>query len=136
MFHRVLLFLCALVPVCAQTSSLSGTIQDPQGAVVGGAQVTVSSKTATTGSDGRYSVSGLTNGPATLTVEATGFKKVAKPVQITGATTENVTLELETLTESVLVTAGRGTPITGRGGDLRHRLHRGRFPTPAAEQGR
>ncbi len=116
MFLRFLILLTALLPVCAQTTSLSGLVQDPKGATVVNANVTVTAgsspvKTAITSSDGRYRIDGLANGPATLAVEAEGFRRFTKAIQISGSTQQDVNLELGVLSESVLVTASGGTAI-------------------------
>ena len=85
--NKLVLLLGALMPLCAQTASLSGLVQDPMGAVVANAQVTLnpgspSSRMTSTGTDGRYQMENLANGPATLSVEAQGFGRVNKTVQI------------------------------------------------------
>ena len=115
--NKLILLLGALMPLCAQTASLSGLVQDPMGAVVANAQVTLnpgspSSRMTSTGTDGRYQMENLANGPATLSAEAQGFGRVNKTVQISGPTTQDVTLELGVLSESVLVTASRGAAVT------------------------
>jgi hypothetical protein len=77
---------CALsLAVFAQTTgSLSGSIQDPSGAAVAGAKVTVSNQAqnrqvdTTTGSDGEFSFTTLLPGTYSVTVEAQGFKKAVK----------------------------------------------------------
>jgi len=113
---RILVLLGALLPLYAQTASLSGLVHDPMGALVSNAQVALSSgsspsKTITTGSDGSYRVDGLANGPVTLTVDAEGFRRFVKTVQISGNTQQDVSLELAVLSESVLVTSSGGTAI-------------------------
>lgn len=60
-------------------SSLSGTVTDPSGAAVAGAQVTVTDastdaqRTTVSGSDGRYLVSALPVGDYAITVRKSGF---------------------------------------------------------------
>lgn len=79
-----LLFLAVLQPWGSGQSvltpgRLSGTVTDPAGAVIGGAQVLVSSpdntvvRRARTGSDGIFVVAGLPSGTYELTVAAAGF---------------------------------------------------------------
>src|SRR5262245_66619180 len=66
------------------TSSLSGTVTDPDGAVVSGATVVVKNDDtgaefrATTSSNGTYTVPSLGTGTYTVTVTATGFKQVTE----------------------------------------------------------
>ena len=68
-------------------SDLSGTVSDPNGAVVAGATVTARnsatgfSRNDTTGTDGTYTFIGLPPGDYEVTVEAPTFKKtVISPV--------------------------------------------------------
>ena len=49
-------------------------------------------KSATTGSDGRYTISALTDGPAPLTAQHQGHKNFTQAVTLSGATTTNVTM--------------------------------------------
>ena len=72
------------VPALAQYgSSLQGTVTDPSGAVVAGANVTVTnqatgvSRTTASGSSGFYRIPGLAPGSYTVDVEAAGFAKVS-----------------------------------------------------------
>lgn len=66
-------------------SSISGTVKDPNGAVIEGASVQVRSGThtglsAVTSAGGTYSFHGLTRGSYEITVTATGFKAARKDV--------------------------------------------------------
>lgn len=85
---KVLLVLCAAVllslmpaPAAAQTtvSTIEGTIKDPQGSVVAGAQVVVKSaalgieRTATSDAEGFYRITALPAGNYSLTITHTGF---------------------------------------------------------------
>ena len=85
---KVSLVLCAAVllsliaaPTLAQTtvSTIEGTIKDPQGSVVSGAQVVVKSaalgieRTATSDADGFYRVAALPAGNYSLRISHTGF---------------------------------------------------------------
>src|SRR5580704_5903386 len=72
------------VPVWAQaisTSQIKGTVQDPSGSVVPGAEVTVTqtdtsvARTVTTGADGGYLFTELAVGPYQLQVVKQGFSK-------------------------------------------------------------
>ena len=73
------------VPAIAQTSgSLSGIVQDPQGAAVSGATVTLTDpkKNLTlqgqTSSEGTFAFTTLQPGDYTVTIDAAGFKKAIK----------------------------------------------------------
>ena len=82
----LLVMVCLLsASLLAQTSgSLSGTVQDAQGGVVAGAKVMVSDVTrnfqldTTTNSDGTFTFTTLQPGTYSVTIEASGFKKVVK----------------------------------------------------------
>ena len=70
---------------------MSGVVTDVvSGAPVTGAAVAVQGKTATTGSDGRYSITGLTAGQVTLTAQHQGHVNFSQNVTISGATTTNI----------------------------------------------
>jgi hypothetical protein len=118
----------------ANRASITGTITDPQGAVVSGAIVTATnvgttiSKQATTSDDGRYSF-GVVFDPGTYTVkvEMSGFKTATSEqivLQIGDVREVNVALEPGGAGEVVTVTAeaplvesetsSRGDVITGR----------------------
>ena len=78
---------------------LSGTIKDPKGAVVAGAQISVSNNTtsrnATTDAAGRFKIEGLPPGSYKLSVSSPGFKTAEIPVVIEEARTAAVEIGLE-----------------------------------------
>ncbi|HEY7353720.1 MAG TPA: TonB-dependent receptor [Terriglobales bacterium] len=95
------------------TSTISGTITDPQGSVVPGATVTLTNtatnavRTTKSGDTGNYTFDLITPAKYRVQVEATGFKKklvenvialIAKPTQT------DVVLEVGTASETVEVT--------------------------------
>jgi hypothetical protein len=98
----------------ASAGSVSGQVTDPQGASVPGTDVTLmevdtKSKQATTTNDsGRYNFAAVEPGVYEITVSKTGFK-VAKfsqqNVSVGLVLTLNVTLEVGSLAETVVVTA-------------------------------
>src|SRR5579859_3738028 len=100
--------------VSVNGGSIQGTITDPTGAVVAGAQITIvgtdtgSTKTVVTDSAGLYSVGPLNPGNYTVNVTAGGFQKLSvKTVIRTGtATSGNFRLILGQSTETVEVNAG------------------------------
>src|SRR5215813_3370291 len=97
------------------TSSLSGTVTDPTGAVVAGATVTV--KNAASGSEfktvtsnqGTFNVPSLGAGKYVVVVTASGFKSATvQDIEIDAGTpsTVNVTLEVGQASETVVVQGG------------------------------
>ncbi len=110
-----LLTLCA-TPTQAQTASsgsITGQVSDPQGSSVPGADVTLtdigtkSKQSATTNDSGRYNFPVVNSGLYDIVVSKAGFK-VAKMAQqkvsIGLVLTVNVTLEVGSLAETVVVT--------------------------------
>jgi hypothetical protein len=103
-------------PAFAQfNASIQGTVADPTGAVVPGANVTVTNKatgvatTATTDSAGLYRVDHLQPGSYTVSVTSPSFKQsVSDNVQVLAETPRglNVTLQPGEAAQQVTVTAG------------------------------
>lgn len=86
----------------ATGADLTGTVTDPNGAVVSGATVTVRNnaagitRTTTTGDDGTYKFISLPPGEYEITAEATNFKKVIiSPVKLTVGQSADLTIKLE-----------------------------------------
>ena len=102
-----------IVPAQAVTGALLGTVQDASGAVVPGANVTltnegtnVTNKTAS-GSQGFYTFPNLNPGQYSVTVEAKGFKKMVSThnlVQVEQTTRVDMTLTPGEVTAEVTVT--------------------------------
>src|SRR5580698_8975823 len=100
----------------AQTPSaaVNGAVVDPSGASVPDAKVIivnqetgVQSQKSTSG-DGTFTIINLLPGNYLLTVEKSGFKKVALPVfklDVNQTLTENITMQLGSPTETVEVSA-------------------------------
>ena len=93
------------MPLLAQdaTGTVLGTIADPQGSVLPGAQVTVTNtgtqqkSTATTGPDGTFRVTNLPIGNYTVSVEHEGFAKTqtrAQKLQINQSLRFDIKLQL------------------------------------------
>jgi outer membrane receptor protein involved in Fe transport len=101
------------------TGTIEGTVTDPNGAVVPGATVKVTSpnlmrvQTATSDSQGRYRIANLPPGKYTVTVEAvSGFAKFEQAdisVNLSTTTTADVKLQPQGATASVEVVAGAAT---------------------------
>lgn len=93
-----------------QSGSISGTLMDPAGAVLSGAQVSIPSNDRIAFSDqqGRFFFSGLQPGDYTIVVSYIGFQRLTKPVTVNPGATTSVSLQLhvESAKQSVLVTAG------------------------------
>jgi hypothetical protein len=131
-----LFVMLAVFPVTAfgqATTSLTGTVTDPSGAVVPGAHVrlaraaTGAVRTATTGADGSYEFNQILPGIYSLTVAAAGFQRYdVRHVQlfVNSPATVNVVLRVGAQTQVVSVTstatplnttdARLGTPFTTR----------------------
>ena len=94
----------------ASTADLSGTVTDPQDAVVPGATVTVRSpatnitRTVTTNDEGRYQIFAVPPGEYELSAEAATFKKtVISPLRLTVGQSAEVTIKLEVGGQDVVV---------------------------------
>lgn len=118
-YSRLSLALFSALSLLAQDITLTGNVTDPQGAMIPDASVSVSQAGAErltrSGSDGRYRMENLRPGEAILEVSASGFQRFRRTVQLeTGAAEriEDVRLEVSALSDSVLVTAGRGAPVS------------------------
>jgi len=76
------LFLCVCASMFAQTTSLTGTVTDPSGAVIPNATITIvnsetgAQRDAVADNQGRYTISLVTPGTYKLTAKATGFTDV------------------------------------------------------------
>ncbi len=109
----VLMTLAPLAKAQVGTSTLTGRVTDPSGAVVAGVAVTITNTetnfrfSANTNEDGLYRVPYLAPGPYHLTFEAAGFKRVMRE-DITLRTGDvlavNASLELGSVADSVEVT--------------------------------
>ncbi|MBK8465502.1 MAG: TonB-dependent receptor [Chloracidobacterium sp.] len=94
----------------AAAADLSGTVTDPNGAVVSGATVqakgmgTGINRTVTTNGDGVYQFIGLPPGEYDITAEASSFKKVIiSPVRLTVGQSADLTIKLELGTATAIV---------------------------------
>lgn len=94
----------------ATAADLSGTVTDPNGAVVGGATVTARnsatgiSRTVTADGEGRFQIIGLPPGEYQVSAEAATFKKVViNNVRLTVGQAADLTIKLELGTPSAVV---------------------------------
>ena len=105
-------FFCGLsapAPAQTQQGSISGTLMDPAGAVLRGAQVSIPDKNLIVSTDqqGRFYFSGLEPGNYTVSVSYIGFEKLTKSVTVNPGTATDVNLQLQVASQNqtVLVTA-------------------------------
>jgi hypothetical protein len=120
----LLLVVCSITAIAQQgTSSVRGTVKDPQGNVVAGATVTLTnlgtsvSRTTTSSENGTYSFDFIQVGDYRLEIEAKGFKKAVVPdvhALVAKATSVDVALEVGNVSESVTVAAGAGEVLINR----------------------
>src|SRR5208337_3362807 len=81
-FLRMATFLCFSAVLFGQTTSLTGTVADPSGAVIPGATISIvnvetgAPRDAVTDTQGRYTMPQLTPGTYKLTARASGFADV------------------------------------------------------------
>ena len=127
------LILSALMGVQAQTAgSISGSVTDPNGAMIPGATVKVKGDagqefTVTTADNGTFKIPAVQNGLYTVTVTANGFKTTTitnVKVNVNTPTAVDAKLELGNVGETVEISSGGevlqtetatiGTTITGR----------------------
>ncbi len=97
-----------------QTAAVSGAVSDQTGASVAGARVELVSgliviRSVVTDSEGRYRVEGLQPSGYTLRITAPGFQSIERRVNApaSGSAVADFRLTVQTLEESVLVTAER-----------------------------
>jgi hypothetical protein len=95
-------------------STITGTIKDPTGAVIPAAKVNVKnegtgiSRDTTTNSNGNYTVSNIPAGTYSITVEASGFRKLSKTGNLLDANVPlgvDITLEVGQVNDTVTVAA-------------------------------
>ena len=113
----VALAVSIVAPHAALADSLSGRIRDPQGGVVGGAQLLLFDRAsgqvrkAASAADGRYAFSGIPAGEYVIEARASGGSlSGATVVSVDGARNLDVTLAVAGLTTEVVVTAS-STPL-------------------------
>jgi len=103
------------------TGSLSGTVKDPQGAVVPSASVVLTnartnqSSEMTTDDEGRYRAENLSAGLYTLSAQASGFQKsVVTNLNVTAGVRSNFNVNLQVASVSAMVTV-QGTATVDNG---------------------
>lgn len=115
--YVALLFFCSLalsLNLNAQSGGVTGVVQDPTGAVIPHATVSIHnpvsgfSRTATTDGSGRFSIPNVPFNPYHVTVTVKGFNSYAKDIDVRSVVPVNVpiTLAIKSSGESVTVEAG------------------------------
>lgn len=116
--------MCALSAMAqsqASTGQIVGTVKNPNGELVPGATVTVTNpatgltRTTTTNDQGGFTAVNLPSGDYTIDVEAPGFGKFTQTgykVEVGSALTADVTLSIQAVTGTVLVSAGSNVETT------------------------
>ncbi|HXI23626.1 MAG TPA: carboxypeptidase-like regulatory domain-containing protein, partial [Pyrinomonadaceae bacterium] len=103
-----------------EVGSVTGTVTDPQGGTVAGADVTLTDiatktpKTTTTNDAGRYHFAAVPVGFYDIMITKTGFKvhkAAAQKVSLGSQLTLDVALEVGALTETVVVTSQAGSEL-------------------------
>ena len=131
--HRVLLSVGLMfVTFCGaalaqDTASITGTVTDPSGAAVPGAQVTLNNpehginRSATTNSSGDYLFASLPIGSYNMTVTAEGFKKYeAKAIvlRVADKARVNVTLPVGTVATEIVVQGSEVAQVQTQSSEL------------------
>jgi hypothetical protein len=103
-----------------ETGSISGSVTDPQGGTIAGADVTLTDvatrnpRTTTTNDSGRYHFANVIPGVYDITITKSGFKTYKAAAQKVSVSTQlnlDVALEVGAVTETVVVTAAAGTEL-------------------------
>ncbi|MDP8981884.1 MAG: carboxypeptidase regulatory-like domain-containing protein, partial [Acidobacteriota bacterium] len=101
----------------APVGDISGTVFDESGAVIPNIQVVVSNKengqsrTATTGSDGTYSITAVPAGVYEVKVEAKGFRTLLRQATVAVGGTTTVEMHLQVGATKDVVTVEEVTPL-------------------------
>ena len=111
----VSLLMPAIVTTQSVTGTITGTIKDPNGAVVVGAQVAIRNETtgetrqATTDNEGRFKVERLAPGRYQVSVTRSGFKVAEKMVVVEGTRAAALEIKLEIAeTRAEVTTTAKG----------------------------
>lgn len=96
----IVIALVAIVASCSKSStspsnnaSISGTVTDAvSGQPINGATVSVGGQSSTTGADGKYSITGLATGSATLTASKQGERNFSQAVTLPTTTAVNIVM--------------------------------------------
>jgi hemoglobin/transferrin/lactoferrin receptor protein len=113
-------FVACLAPALAaprETITIAGVVRSPSGSAIAEARVTILDgqrlpvKTAVTGADGRFTVSGLFPGRYILSVDTPGFERNERVILLGEEAPPDLVIDLPAVgTERVVVTAAPGVP--------------------------
>ena len=98
------------------TGSISGTVSDESGAMIPGAQITVTNqetgmaRKVTAGGEGGFSASSLNAGMYEVKAEAAGFKALVSQVAVTAGGTSTMTLKMQVGESKEVVTVDGVAP--------------------------
>src|SRR5262245_382196 len=101
-----------------QSGVINGTVKDPNGAVVPGAQVTIrneatgETRNATTDKEGRFKIDALLSGRYVVSIARSGFKTADRNISIDGGRTETVEIKLDVAETRAEVSVGAKGSIT------------------------
>src|SRR4029077_6406548 len=80
-------------PTPTTTTTVAGIVTDAvSGSPIPAVTVAIQGKNGTTGADGRYSITGLNDGQATVTAQHQGHSNFTQSVTLAGATAVNITM--------------------------------------------
>lgn len=123
----IFLFSLTAISAVAQntgSATVRGTLQDPQGAIIRGATVTLvneqtkAERSTKSSEDGTYTFTAVAPGSYTMKVEASGFKTAQQAgvkIETSGTQGIDITMEVGQPTETVTITAGADTLQTETG---------------------
>ena len=128
-FVAALLLISACLPASGQTvlGRISGTIQDPNGAAIPNATITVTNtannlvRTGTADQNGFYTITNLPVGTYTVEAEQKGFKKgviAGQNVTADARLTVDLTLEAGEVSETVQIVASGGETVNTTSGEV------------------
>jgi thermitase len=107
----------ATSPAPPTTGSITGTVRDAAtGAAIAGATVTDGARSATSNTNGGYSIANVPVGTYTVTATATGYNSASQSVQVTAGQTSTANLALSPLPGAIAGTvrdAATGATIAG-----------------------
>jgi hypothetical protein len=113
----VLVFGSVLLIAQTETGQITGVVKDSTGAVVPGATITAKSlttgatRTVTSSADGNYAIPALKPAPYTVVVEATGFKKFERKVDVAVSANVDVSPDLTISGSSEVVEVNGGANV-------------------------